>query len=281
MEASASPVPSGAPGKAAVIVAHPGHELMVYHWLERHRPLYFCLTEGSGGSAAPRLESTNRLLQQVGARPGRIFGRYPDREVYRLLLDGRVDVFVRLAQELADALIEAGVDFVAGDAVEGFNPVHDVCRFVIDGAAARVRRRTGRVLGNYDFVLDSRPDTCPEPLRAGARWLRLDEAALQRKLAAALGYPELRAEVRAASLRFGTNAFAVECLRPAATPLLLEQFENEVPAYERYGQIRGRAGLYREIIRYRQHVLPVRAALAEEGGMKVRLCRSGASSRRG
>jgi hypothetical protein len=35
-------------GKTAVIVAHPGHEMVVYHWMERHRPLYFCLTNGAG-----------------------------------------------------------------------------------------------------------------------------------------------------------------------------------------------------------------------------------------
>src|SRR5262249_42592986 len=176
-DASASQAPADDRGKAAVIVAHPGHELMVYHWMERYRPLYCCLTDGSGGSARSRLASTARLLETVGATPGPLYGRYPDREVYRLLLDERAEVFAGLAEELADALTAAGVDCVAGDAAEGFNPVHDVCRFLIDGAVARVRRRTGRVLRNYDFVLDTPPGTCPEALRAGALWLRLDEAA--------------------------------------------------------------------------------------------------------
>lgn len=250
-------------GKTAVVVAHPGHELMVYHWLERHRPLYCCLTEGSGGSATSRLASTSRLLKHLGIATGPLFGRYPDKDVYRLLLDGRVDMFVELAGELADVLIAAGVDSVAGDAVEGFNPVHDVCRFVIDGAVARVWNRTGRVIQNYDFVLDSMPDACPESLRAVATWLRLDEAALERKLAAADAYPEMRDEVRFAVQRFGKAPFAVECLRPATTPWMIEQFEHELPDYERYGQIRVTQGLYREIIRYRQHVRPVHTAIEE------------------
>ena len=248
-------------GKAAVIVAHPGHELMVYHWMERHRPLYFCLTDGSGGGARSRMASTGRLIDKMGVAAGRLYGRYADKEIYRLLLDGRVEVFVGLARELAGALTAAGVECVAGDAPEGFNPVHDVCRFLIDGALAMMQRQTGRRLRNYDFVLDNPPDTCPEPLRAGALWLRLDEAALERKLEAALAYPELREEVQAAVQRFGRQAYGVECLRPAATRSMIGRFETERPAYERSGQIRVSEGVYSEVIRYREHVLPVLAAI--------------------
>jgi hypothetical protein len=253
-------------GRVAVVVAHPGHELMVYHWLEQNRPVYCCLTDGSGGAAASRLDSTRRLLQKLGAPSGQLFGRYSDKEVYHLLLDGRVDVFVDLVEELADFLITADVGSVAGDAAEGFNPVHDVCRFVIDGAVARVRSRTGRLLRNQDFVLDGSPDSCPEALRSRATWLRLDESALDRKFEAGFGYPELRDEVRFASQRYGKRAFAVECLRPANARLMSERFENETPAYEHYGEIRVKQGRYREIIRYRPHVLPVRMAIEKAAG---------------
>ena len=34
--------------KAALIVAHPGHELRVHHWMELARPLVLVLTDGSG-----------------------------------------------------------------------------------------------------------------------------------------------------------------------------------------------------------------------------------------
>jgi hypothetical protein len=245
----------------AIVVAHPGHELRVFHWMEQARPLYCCLTEGSGGAASSRMPSTDVVLDRVGARPGPLYGRYADKEIYRLLLDGRVDVFVDLVDELAEAFVAAAVDTVAGDAVEGFNPSHDVCRFVIDGAVALANRRTGRRIDNRDFVLDGRPDACPEASRAAATWLRLDDRALDRKIDAALQYPELRPEVDAALARFGRRAFAIECLRPATTAQTLDAFRAELPAYERYGEQRVREGRYRDIIRYRQHVLPVRAAI--------------------
>ena len=248
---------SPVPGTIAIVVAHPGHELLVYHWIEKHRPIYCCLTDGSGGGATSRLASTTRLLNNLGASVGPIYGRYPDTQVYRLLLDRRVDVFVALAQELAIALAEAGVDCVAGDAVEGFNPAHDVCRLIVDGAVDALRRRTGREVRNFDFLLDGPP----EAARPGSIVIRLDEAALERKLEAARHYPEMRAEVEAALGRYGRQAFAMECLRPADPTSRTSRFEQELPDYERYGEQRVNEGRYSEIIRYRDHVRPVAMAI--------------------
>jgi hypothetical protein len=252
------------PNTTALVVAHPGHELRVYHWLEKHHPLYCCLTDGSGGGggATSRLSSTTRLLQTVGASVGPIYGRYPDTLVYRLLLDGCVGVFVALAEELAAALATANVDCVAGDAAEGFNPAHDVCRLIVDGAVELLRRRTGRAVRNFEFLLDGPPDVD----HSESVVVRLDEAALERKLAAARDYTEMRHEVDAALGRYGRQAFAMECLRPAATASPTFRFEQELPDYERYGEQRVKEGRYFEIIRYRDHVRPVAMAIAAAVG---------------
>jgi AcrR family transcriptional regulator len=244
-----------------VIVAHPGHELMIYHWIERHTPIYCCLTDGSGGRAASRVASTTRLLARVGATPGPVYARYADKAIYRLLIEKRVGVFVALAQELAEALIAAEIDGVAGDAVEGFNPVHDVCRILIDGAVAIARRRTGRDVANYEFGLDSSPAVALMAPKPGTEVLRLDAAALDRKMTAALEYPEMRGEVEAAVARFGRQAFAVEVLQPAGTTLMTARFEREAPGYEQSGARRVSEGVYSEIIRYRDHIQPVLHAM--------------------
>ena len=244
--------------KISVVVAHPGHELMVHHLIERCRPVYFCLTDGSGGGAKSRVESTTRFLRQVGGTPGAIYGRFSDREIYRLLLDRRVEVFARLADELAKNLMDHGIECVAGDAMEGFNPAHDICRALIDGAVAIVQARTGRVLQNYEFAVHN--DPAPIAAEATIR-LELDEAALQRKIAAAMAYPEMQGEVRAALNKFGKQSFAVEYLRPATTSAMLDKFEITPPRYELLGEIRVSEGRYREIVRYREHLFPVFAAL--------------------
>ncbi|MEK6373108.1 MAG: hypothetical protein AABO58_10465 [Acidobacteriota bacterium] len=245
--------------KMALVVAHPGHELVVHRWMELHRPLYFCLTEGSGGAGSARIESTDRLLQRVGAAPGRIHGRFSDKEAYRLLLDGRADVFLALLHELAEHLAGADVTCVAGDAMEGFNPVHDVCRALIDAAVGLIATRRGRVLRNYEFSLHD--GVTGEDSGDGALVVDLDPPALERKIAAAREYPEMRDEVEAALARAGAAAFASEHLRPSSLQKKMSEFAVTPPRYEEYGEMRVGEGRYREVIRYRQHVLPVLSAL--------------------
>ncbi len=245
----------------ALIVAHPGHELRVFHWMERARPLYGCLTDGSGGAARSRLASSAALLATAGATPCAIFGRHSDRDLYAALLGGRIAVFVALAREVASVLEARGIHGVAGDAAEGFNPIHDICRFVIDAAIRAASRRTGRAIDNLEFDLDASPRAPDRDPVDGEIRIALDPRAIERKHRAALGYRELRAEVANALDRFGALAYAIESLRPAATKAALARFDAAAPDYERFGAERVRQGLYREIIRYREHVLPVRQAL--------------------
>ena len=240
--------------KAAVVVAHPGHELVVHRWMELHRPLYFCLTEGSGGAGSARIGSTDTLLQRIGATPGPIYGRFSDKEAYRLLLDGRVDVFVGLVDELAESLDGADVTCVAGDAMEGFNPVHDVCRALIDAAVALIATRSGRVLRNYEFSLHDGAGT-------DGLVLDLDPQALDRKIAAARQYPEMRDEVDAALARGGVAAYSSERLSPSSRRAKMSEFAVTPPPYEGYGEMRVGEGRYSVVIRYLQHVLPVLSAL--------------------
>ena len=68
------------------MIAHPGHELRVHHWLEIAAPQVFVLTDGSGHGGVSRLASTTRLLERAGATPGPIYGRFSDRDLYHALL---------------------------------------------------------------------------------------------------------------------------------------------------------------------------------------------------
>ena len=76
----------------------------------------------------------------------------------------------------------------------------------------------------------------------------------------------MRDEVEAALGRYGRQAFAMECLRPAATTSPTFRFEQELPDYERHGGQRVKDGRYSEIIRYRDHVRPVAMAIAAARG---------------
>ena len=282
-------------GKAALVVAHPGHELCVYGWLEQARPLVFVLTDGSGRSGVSRLDSTTKILARVGARPGSVYGRFADLELYAAILRGDFALFERLTAELAAAFVSEGIDYVAGDAAEGYNPVHDACRMVIDAAAELASRESGRRVVSRDFTLFRRHNRLHEGAGAGAVRLKLDDAQLGRKLSLAREYPELQDEVTALldrksldALRafpelsahiddfvtgdMGNEAYREECLRLAAGPACGDAEEaaagaaGEVPFYERYGEMLVASGAYDSAIRRREHVEPLADALRRFAG---------------
>ena len=246
------------------MVAHPGHELRVHGWLERERPEVFVLTDGSGSSGQSRLSSTAETLRRAGARPGSVFGRFTDRELYELSLEGRTAALLELARELAGAFVERGVEVVAADAFEGYNPSHDVCRLVADAAVALARRRTGRAIANYEFLLEGRPDTVSSNGSGVLRW-ELEDGALDRKLAAARAYPEMAYEVERAFASHGAGAFRVECLRPVDPEADVAALIEEPPYYESYGEKQVAAGRYPRVLRFREHFLPLARALRELG----------------
>lgn len=247
--------------RAALIIAHPGHELRVHGWLERAKPLAFVLTDGSGGAAEGRIGSTAKLFDRAGARRGSVFGRFTDRQLYQHVMDGRHESFTALADEIAHEFAAAEIEYVVGDAVEGYNPSHDICRMVIGAALAKLRLATGRAPLNYDFLLTGRPDDCPEILRSGAIHIVLDDAALQRKLAAARVYTEIAHEFEVALAQAGLEAFRHEILRPAGDFSGFDGFGARRPYYETHGENMVAAGRYRDVLRWEKHMKPLAEAL--------------------
>lgn len=243
----------------ALVIAHPGHELRLHGWVQRAHPWVCVLTDGSGHSDQSRLSTTTALLHDVGAHPTEVYGRFTDRAVYELLLAGDVVPFCRLAEELAGIFVSRQIQYVVGDAVEGYNPVHDVCRLLIDTAVRLVETRGGSRIVAFDFSLLGRPDFCSEEHRSGAVWLHLDDEAFARKRAAAAAYGALAGEIGPLIAQLGEELFRVECLRPAE---LWDSWKNgEMPEYERIGEERVAAGYYHRVIRYREHIVPLANAL--------------------
>ncbi|HEX2078882.1 MAG TPA: hypothetical protein VHG08_14265 [Longimicrobium sp.] len=246
----------------ALVVAHPGHELRVYGWMEAVRPLVFVLTDGSGSAGEARLESSTRVLARTLARPGSIYGWMSDRAIYSAILSHDHAAFRRIADQLAETMAAEGIDCVAGDAVEGYNPSHDVCRLVTNAAVRMAARARGAPIAAYEFALVGAPDECAPGLRPRAIRLELDEQTLARKLEAARGYPELTGEVEHALRQFGLAPFRTEYLRPVDPGDRYGGWDpDQVPYYERYGEKRVAEGVYDRVLRFREHVRPLADAL--------------------
>ncbi len=250
---------------------------MVFGWVEETRPRVSILTDGSGRSGASRIASSERLLREVNAVAGTVWGAISDQLFYRAVLDGDKALFIDLAVRLGDELAETKPPYVAGDALEGFNPTHDICRMIIDAAVERARRG-GAVIGNYAFFLLAPHEESP---REGAIYKTLSDEGLLRKFAAARAYPEFAAVAEAAlsgtrrrivpqredlaelvdrSMEgISARNLAIECLIPAGSAPVASA---EPRFYEIYGERLVAAGTYQRAIRYREHVQPIERALA-------------------
>jgi len=247
--------------RSVLMVGHPGHELRVYGWLMQARPIVHVLTDGSGGNSVSRVASTSTLLDGVGATRGSIYGRMTDRDVYSAILDGDRARFIALADELAASLVQSGADVVAGDAIEGFNPAHDMCRYVINAGVRLASAASGRTIACYGFPLDSAPECAADGRGATALKVQLDDAMLERKLKAAYDYAELRMEVEQTLERFGREPFRTEHLCPVDVRDPYGWDPARVPAYETYGGWRVNSGVYQHVITFRGHVQPLADAL--------------------
>ena len=264
--------------RCAMLVAHPGHELVIHEFVARFRPLVAVLTDGSGHSGRSRIDSTTRVLEALDAQPSGFYGAITDAHCYAALLAGDEDLFIGLAEQVAALLVESRIDLVVGDAGEGWNPVHDIWRNVIDTAVDLAAARTGSRIRNLEFLLFGPHTVTTSSCTAESIVLRLDAAAYERKLASGAAYGELHNEVAAAlkgstsdlvpspelsaelDRRLGglnADSYRVELLRPVGpvTP------SSAPRVYELYGEMLAAAGRYREAIRYERHLAPVEAAL--------------------
>lgn len=247
------------PRRPALVIGHPGHELRLFGWISEYRPRVYVLTDGSGRQGASRAPATARLLAGLGAEPGGIFGALPDSELYAAVLRQDTALFLGLVDRLADSFVHHRIDLVVGDAAEGYNPAHDLCRALIDAAALMAQPAAAPALPNYEV--------CLTEWKAGARavhdqrcWhFSLDDALLGRKLAAAEAYEEMQSEVRDGLSSQGREYFRVECLRQAvpARP------RPGKPFYETWGEQRVARGEYGSVIRWEQHMLPLVEAIRQ------------------
>jgi hypothetical protein len=248
-----------ADARAALVVGHPGHELLVHGWLEETKPLVFVLTDGSGRSSKSRLASTSNVLNDVGSRAGSIYGRLTDADAYAALLNQDFNLFVDLVKELAGAFITENINYVVGDAFEGYNPMHDTCRLVTNAAVAVAMRTRGEKLANFEFSQINKPGDCRNASHENGIRRLLDDYALERKLTAARAYTQLAGEVLSALEKVSSDAFKVECLHAVDPNMSYDG--DQIPFYEEYGARQVAAGYYQRVLRYREHLAPLATAL--------------------
>jgi hypothetical protein len=178
------------------------------------------------------------------------------------MLKGDRDLFINLASELAADLVSENIDYVVGDAIEGYNPAHDICRFVINAAVENAKRQRQQAILNFEVFLSAESDSHAKS-SSDDIWLHLDEESSKQKLAAAQAYVELTADINQTLNREGMDAVQTEHLRRASSDW---DGAAERPYYEVHGEKQVAAGHYEEVVRYQTHIRPIADALKRWAG---------------
>ncbi len=235
-------------------MAHPGHELRIHGWLEQHSPDAYVLTDGSGRSGVDRLGFSRRTLTKVHSQLIRSNDVWTDSFAYEVLLDNNVDAVIQRISRITDHLQHANIQLVVCDAIEGFNPVHDLCAVMAVMACRLIQQHRGSVVPVLSFPLEAHPQSM---LTADSVTHSLNSAEWQRKLAAIEENSALQHEVERSFKLHGRDAFQVEVLSPFDLDAKLHALSLKKPFYEIHGEKRVATGAYSTVLRFQQHFRPL------------------------
>ncbi len=119
--------------KPVFVFSHPNHEIAVFGLLMKLKPPIIYLTDGGGGQ---RLRETSEGLQAAGV--GDVtFLNFSEQTFYDALLEQNV-AFLATVCERVRAVLSRGFDSIFCDAVEWYNPVHDLSLPIVRAVAGEL-----------------------------------------------------------------------------------------------------------------------------------------------
>jgi hypothetical protein len=203
------------PSPAVFVFSHPNHELAVYGLVQRLNPWMMFLTDGGG---ADRVEQTREGLSRIGRLERAVFLNHPEKQFYDRLLSRDVDYFQGVAAQVHDLLRETQPACVCSDAIEFYNPVHDLAVPITRAALAGL---TG--WKHYEMPLVHQSPAPDEPEKCVVQ--RLPETLGQAAHVSVLTPPELEAKKVA---RDEVYTILAEQFGTALTDLSDEHLRHEV-----------------------------------------------------
>jgi hypothetical protein len=247
-----------------VVFSHPNHELAVYGLLQRLRPHLVYLTDGGGGE---RVAQTRRGLESVGLHARARFLDHTESSFYEALLARDRDFYGAVAEEVRDSFRAHAPARVLCDAVEFYNPLHDMALPVARAAlGASADARLFEVPLVYQRPAEGESyevQRVPASRRGEQFEFRLSERELERKVwardevytALAEQMGPLITELPRAHLAREVVARARTSVPQPAPDVLLR--------YERRARLLAERGEVERQIAYKEHYLPVASSLVK------------------
>ncbi|MCE7993728.1 MAG: hypothetical protein HEP71_17210 [Roseivirga sp.] len=242
-----------------LFIGHPGHELLAYKFLQEYKPYVIFLTTGSGNADTPRIKGSIDLVEALELHVFSPFSPFTDRQIYNLIMDGNFGEFKQVKSALTAFVLEHNIERIVGDALEGFNPSHDLCRYIINGCVQDLKGRHN--LENYDFLQDEVFRNSEIKLNELDIVLRLNNDEMEAKLQACRKYSELKFEVDRFFDAYGSDFFALEYFRHITDTSMMTNWEGEHPFYELHGRKRVQEGIYEKALLFEDHMLPLAKSL--------------------
>jgi hypothetical protein len=267
-----------------VVTSHPNHELAILGTLLRLRPALLFLTDGG---AQARLDDTRRSLARCGLLDDARFLEVPEPELYAALAEGDPGALLRLLEEIRGEIARTGTRQVLCEAVELYNPLHDITMPLVAAAVRSLSAgRHGEAIGDaveiVEFPLIAqvagesgadgaayRVQRPSHEQRADTVTVRLRPEELAAKVEArASAYPGLLEQLGDVLGALDEEHLAVEVFARAR----LDREGRAVPPrpgedcalrYERRGELLRRSGSVERVITLRDHFLPAVAAVYE------------------
>lgn len=240
------------------VFSHPNHEIAVFGLARRLRPHLLFLTDGGGEH---RIDQTRRGLDSIGLADQARFLRATEQSFYDALLHRDAGFFAEVVGEIAHAIDDLSAEQVYADAVELYNPVHDMTLPLV---AAALDGRSGVAAYEVPLVYQ-RPG-------AGERYeiQRMPPSYGARRIQAALSDEEITAKERARDdiydilmrqmgpllTALPREHLAIEEVAAAATRLPQPSPERAL-RYEWRGALLQGQGEVTDVITYADHYAPV------------------------
>ena len=246
-----------------MIFGHPAHELALFGLLSRHRPEIIVTTDGG---APERLEQSRRGLSSIGLQNRVRYLGFSESSFYAALLSHDVETFQNVVNVLQAEIQRVQPEQLFCDAVEFYNPVHDITLAVVMAASATlVERELFEVPLVYQMPSAEEQysvQRVPGPLRGRALTYELTPAEVRHKMRARDEiYVSLNDQLGPDFLGLTEEHLAHEEIAVAGDPLVVPAETGRAMRYEWRANVLLKTGQVQRAITHREHYVPMVNAL--------------------
>ncbi len=110
-------------GQTLVVFSHPNHEIAIMSLIKRLKPRLLYWTDGGGKE---RIAQTTAGLKEIDIQTGIRWHDMLEETAYAALLSGETSPFEEVVSSIREVVAESKITEIFCDAVEFYNPVHDM-----------------------------------------------------------------------------------------------------------------------------------------------------------